>query len=60
MPYVLIRSKVQDFAKWKAAYDDHRTVRETAGLTERYVLRNADDPNGGCGRCEASGVSICN
>ena len=34
MPHVLIRSKVQDFAKWKAAYDGHLSTRKTAGLTE--------------------------
>jgi hypothetical protein len=37
--------QVQDFAKWKAAYDGHLSTRKTAGLTERYVLRNADNPN---------------
>jgi hypothetical protein len=45
MPHVLIRSKVQDFAKWKGKYDEHLNVREAAGLTERYLLRNADNPN---------------
>jgi hypothetical protein len=45
MPHVLIRSKVQDFAKWKVKYDEHVSMRKAAGLTERYVLRNADNPN---------------
>jgi len=45
MPYVLIRTKVQDFAKWRAAYDEHLAMRKAAGLTERYLLRNADNPN---------------
>jgi len=45
MPHVLIRSKVQDFAKWKIAYDSHLAVRKAVGLTERQLLRNADNPN---------------
>jgi hypothetical protein len=45
MPHVLVRSKVQDFAKWKVKYDEHSSVRRDAGLTERYLLRNADNPN---------------
>jgi hypothetical protein len=45
MPHVLIRSKVQDFAKWKIVYDSHLATRKTVGLTERQLLRNADNPN---------------
>jgi hypothetical protein len=45
MPHVLVRSKVQDFAKWKVKYDEHLGARKAAGLTERNVFRNADDPN---------------
>jgi hypothetical protein len=45
MPHVLVRSKVQDFAKWKVKYDEHQSVRKAAGLTERYLFRNADNPN---------------
>jgi hypothetical protein len=45
MPHVLVRSKVQDFAKWKVKYDEHLSIREAAGLTERYLFRNADNPN---------------
>jgi hypothetical protein len=36
---------VQDFAKWKVAYDVHLGARKAAGLTERQLLRNADSPN---------------
>jgi len=45
MPFVLVRSKVRDFKTWKPAYDAHLQARNDAGLTERYLLRNADDPN---------------
>jgi len=43
--YMLIRHKVRDFKTWKAGYDAHRPERVEAGLTEKYVLRSADDPN---------------
>jgi hypothetical protein len=43
--YMLIRHKVRDFKKWKAGYDAHRPERVEAGLTEKYLLRSADDPN---------------
>lgn len=45
MPHVLIRHKVQDFAKWKPGYDAHLAARQAAGLTERLLARNADNPN---------------
>jgi hypothetical protein len=45
MPHVLVRSKVQDFAKWKVKYDEHLSARKAAGLTERNLFRNADNPN---------------
>jgi hypothetical protein len=45
MPHVLIRHKVQDFAKWKPGYDAHLPARQAAGLTERLLARSADNPN---------------
>lgn len=42
--YVLVRHKVEDFAKWKAAYDAER-LRAAAGLSDEYLLQDADDPN---------------
>jgi len=42
---MLVRSKVRDFTTWKPAYDAHKPVRDAAGLTEKYLLRNADDAN---------------
>lgn len=44
MAHMLIRHKVQDFDKWKAAYDAHRQVRAAAGLTDLYLWRNTDAP----------------
>jgi hypothetical protein len=45
MAFVLIRHKVRDFETWKTGYDDHKTKRVEAGLTEKYLLRGADDAN---------------
>ncbi len=45
MTHVLIRHKVADFAKWKPVYDGHLAARQKAGLKEKYLLRNADNPN---------------
>jgi hypothetical protein len=42
MNYLLVRHKVADFSKWKAAYDAHSPARQKAGLTEKYLLRNTE------------------
>jgi hypothetical protein len=42
---VVTRAKVKDFNTWKPAYDAHQAARGDAGLTEQYLLRNADDAN---------------
>jgi hypothetical protein len=43
--YMLIRHKVRDFSQWKRGYDAHLPKRGEAGLTEKYLLRGANDPN---------------
>lgn len=45
MGFLLIRHKVRDFNTWKTGYDDHQQKRIEAGLTEKYLLRGADDAN---------------
>jgi hypothetical protein len=45
MTHVLVRHKVADFAKWKAVYDNHAGARQSAGLKEKHLLRNLDNPN---------------
>jgi hypothetical protein len=45
MAFMLVRSKVRDFKTWKTAYDNHQDMRANAGLTEKYLLRSADDAN---------------
>ena len=43
--YMLVRHKVRDFSEWKHGYDAHLPKRVEAGLTEKYLLRGAHDPN---------------
>ena len=43
--YMLIRHKVREFAEWKRGYDAHLPKRVEAGLTEKHLLRGADDAN---------------
>lgn len=43
--YLLVRHKVRGFAEWKRGYDAHLPTRVEAGLTEKHLLRGADDPN---------------
>jgi hypothetical protein len=45
MNYLLIRHKVKDFKKWKAAYDGHSPARDGVGLKERCLLRNTKSRN---------------
>jgi hypothetical protein len=44
MPYVLVRHKVRDFGVWKPFFDADAPMRRQAGLRDKLVLRNADDP----------------
>lgn len=43
--FMLTRANVKDFADWKAGYDAHKHARDAAGLTEKYLLQETDDPN---------------
>ena len=45
MNYVMIRHKVKDFKKWKAAYDAHGPARDGVGLKECCLLRNNKSRN---------------
>ena len=45
MPYVLIHHKVQDYAAWKSAFDEHSGARQAAGSKGGSLMRDADDPN---------------
>jgi hypothetical protein len=43
--FLLVRHKVREFSEWKRGYDAHLPKRTEAGLTEKHLLRGADDPN---------------
>ena len=43
--FMISRIKVKDFADWKAGYDEHKHARDAAGMTEKYLLQDVDDPN---------------
>jgi hypothetical protein len=45
MPYVLVRHKVEDYARWRPTYDEHATTRKGYGSKGSRVFRNAQDPN---------------
>ncbi len=45
MPYLLVRHKVKDYAKWKPVFDKHGAVRKASGSKGGRLYRNADDSN---------------
>lgn len=45
MTYVLVIHKVEDFDRWKRAYDEYGSVRKDNGSEGAFVFRNEDDPN---------------
>jgi len=45
MAHLLVIEKVEDFAKWKQAFDDHVAAREASGCKGGYIFQNAADPN---------------
>jgi heme-degrading monooxygenase HmoA len=45
MPYILVRHKVQDYAKWRPVYDQHDATRKSGGQQGHRVFRSADNPN---------------
>lgn len=45
MPYLLVRHKVADYAKWKPLFDQHAETRKANGSRGGQLLRNANDPN---------------
>jgi heme-degrading monooxygenase HmoA len=45
MAHLLVIEKVEDFAKWKQAFDDHVAAREASGCKGGYIFQDAADPN---------------
>ena len=45
MPYILVRHKVADYAKWKPQFGEDSVIRKAGGSKGAQLFRNADDPN---------------
>ena len=45
MPALLIRHRVEDYAAWKAAFDQHAAARRANGSQGGRLFCNASDPN---------------
>jgi hypothetical protein len=45
MPYMLVRHKVADFARWRRVFDSHGPAQARAGLKVAHLMRNVEDPN---------------
>jgi len=45
MPFMLVRHKVKDYAKWKPVFDDHSEARREAGSKGSRIFRKASDPD---------------
>lgn len=42
--YVMVRHKVQDYAKWKKVFDEDASLIEKAGFKKYGLYRTAEDP----------------
>ena len=45
MSYVIVRLTVEDFAKWKAVFDELGALRKNSGPKGGQLFRKADSPN---------------
>ena len=45
MPTAFIRHRVQDYEKWRRAYDDFTQANPSGVAVEPAVYRSVDDPN---------------
>ncbi len=43
--YLIIRHKIEDFAKWKPAFDMHGSMRERSGCKGGQLFRESGDAN---------------
>ncbi len=45
MTYLLVRHKNEDYAHWKAVFDEHTATRQAGGSRGGHLFRNVHDPN---------------
>lgn len=43
--FILVRSDVRDYSDWKPHFTAHLPVRAAAGLVDKQVFQDIDDPN---------------
>lgn len=43
--YMLVRNRVRDFERWRAALTEDREAHAAAGLTLKHVWRDRSEPN---------------
>ena len=43
--YVLAKLKVENYARWKPAFDKRSTTRKESGSKEAHLFRNSEDEN---------------
>ncbi|HEY2710301.1 MAG TPA: hypothetical protein VGI95_19850 [Caulobacteraceae bacterium] len=54
---LVIRQTVTDYAKWRPAYDAHKSGRDDAGLSNCTVRSSVDNPNDVFVMCTMAGVA---
>jgi quinol monooxygenase YgiN len=45
MAIILVHFKVEDKAKWRSTFEEHASLRQSAGCTGTHIFYNAQDPN---------------
>ena len=45
MPYLLIRHKVKDYARWKPRFDEHAETRKASGSKSGQLFRSSANPS---------------
>ncbi len=45
MAKVIVQHHVEDYGRWKPAFDEHGTVRRAHGATGHVIHRGVEDPN---------------
>ncbi len=45
MPYMLVRHKIEDYAKWKLVYDRDAATRKANGSKGAHLFLSSDHPN---------------
>ncbi len=56
MPYVIYRNRVEDYARWKRAFDEGDERRRAGGIKNPQVFRNPEDPTEVLVLCEVDSV----